>query len=82
MMGNFGNYGFFQFGWILMIIFWVLIIFGIIALVRWGSGHSFGDWSGHDEKKSDKTALDILKERYAKGEIDKQGFEEKMKGLG
>ncbi len=63
-------------GWILMILFWAFIIFGIIALVRW-STHGGGHWHGHGER----TALDVLKERYARGEIDRKEFEEKKKDL-
>jgi putative membrane protein len=55
-----------------MILFWVLIALGIVALVKWlfsagGSG---------------KSALDILKERYAKGEIDREQYEQMRRDLG
>ena len=79
MMGSyFGDnligWGFMPFGWIFMILFWTLVIIGIVALVRWLSNQSRGS-------TSNKSSLDILKERYALGEIDKQEFEEKKKEL-
>ena len=63
-------------GWLPMLLFWALIIFGIIAFVRWmGHGHHHGL---HDYGRS---ALDVLKERYVKGEMDKKEFEEKRRDL-
>ena len=75
-------YGFAPFGWIFMLVFWCLIIGVIVALVKGGFGKSM---CGHNHDDSthekDKSPLDILKERYAKGEIDKKEFEEKKKDL-
>ena len=75
-MMNFGFTPFGSFGWIFMILWWVLIIAGIVALIKWLAGQSRG--GSHDHGKS---PLEILQERYAKGEIDKREFEDKKKDL-
>ena len=66
------------FGMIGMVLFWVLIIFGIVALVRRVSGGS----SASSDPSASKTALDMLNEGYARGDIDQQEFEERKRGLG
>jgi len=62
------------FGWLFMILFWVLIIAGIVGLARWlfyvpGSG------------RSERRPLDILKERYARGEITREQYEQMRRDL-
>jgi putative membrane protein len=51
-----------------MIIFWVLLILGIAYLVKMIAGSS-------KKEGNQETAIDILKMRYAKGEISKEEFE-------
>ena len=58
----------FGFGWILMLLFWLLLILGIVYLVKMIAG-------GGKRTEKEGTALDILKKRYAKGEINKEEFE-------
>jgi len=75
--GNFNGMGFggMGFGWIFMILFWVVVILGIVYIVKYiGSSNKV---EGQKE-----TALDILKKRYAKGEISKEVFDEMKKDLG
>ena len=75
-MMNFGTgFGFMPFGWIFMILFWGLIIYGIVTLIR-----STGVQNKTEGRKS-HSALGILKERYAKGDITKKEFNEKKKDL-
>ncbi len=72
MMGGFG------WGWfmpIFMIVFWGLVIWGIVALVR-----GLSESRGYDSSKAD-SALEVLKKRYARGEINKEEYEEKKKDL-
>jgi len=62
MMGGWG-YGPGILGGLMMLVFWGLIIALIVMAVRW-----FSDQRGGGGKSSD--ALDILKDRLARGEID------------
>ena len=63
-------------GGIMMIIFWAAIILFIVWIVKEVSGRNNSNKPRHG-----KSALEILEERYAKGEIDKKEFEEKKKDL-
>jgi putative membrane protein len=58
----------------MMFLFWVLFIVGLIVGIRWLIG------KGKEQKQD--SALEILRERYARGEINKEEFEAKRKDLG
>lgn len=64
------------FGGIFMILFWVVIIVAVVTLVRW-----LASGSSRFDLPREKSALDILNERYARGEIDKEEFEQKKRNL-
>jgi putative membrane protein len=68
------------FGWM-----WLMPVFGIVflGLIIWAivaSVRSSGESKGSDSSKAD-SALEVLKKRYARGEINKEEYEEKKKGL-
>lgn len=75
MMDGYGMpFGFgFGFGGIFMILWWVIIIVGVVALVRWLGQASGAQGHGHSSGGS-RPAMDILKERYARGEIDETEY--------
>lgn len=72
------GWGHMIFGGLMMILFWGAVIVSIIFLVRWLSGHL---GSSHSPAPTQQTPLDILKERFARGEIDKDEYEERRKLL-
>lgn len=63
-------------GWLWMVVWWILVIFLIISAIRW-----FSERTSQNGMVHGKSALEILKERYAKGEIEKKEYEEKRKAL-
>ena len=61
------------FGMLFMALFWVALIVAVVLVVKWLMGQ--GGASRED------SALDIVKKRYARGEINKQEFEERKRDL-
>jgi len=71
MMTGFGM-GFGGFGFIFVALFWIVIIAGGI----WLLSNLFPKNNGaHSEQSGDESALDILKQRYARGELTKEEYE-------
>lgn len=60
MMGGWAGFG--VLNWITMFVFWLLLILGVVALIRYLGG-------SRKDSDTNQSPLDILKERYARGEI-------------
>ncbi len=71
------GWGHMLFGSSMMIVFWGGIILLIIVAVRWLGGGA-GDRTA---SATEKSALDIVHERFARGDIDRSDFEERKKLL-
>lgn len=82
MMGDGGWAWMMFFGPLMMILFVATVVVLVAFALRWLGGHGpLG--SGHaPAAPPGKTPLDILKERFARGEIDKAEFEERRRVLG
>lgn len=74
------GWGWIGFGVLHMLLFWVLVILGIVVLVRALSGGSGATRSGSDTERPH--AMEILKARYAKGEITREQFEQMRRDIG
>jgi putative membrane protein len=74
-----GGWGMGWFGMIFMIIFWGLIIVGLVLLIRWLIQNTSG--KGQTGVRTGSNAIDILKGRYAKGEISRDEFESMKKDI-
>lgn len=61
------------FGGLWMVVFWG----GLIALIVWG----ITKLAGRDGSASKRDPLDVAKERYARGEITREEFEQIKKEL-
>jgi putative membrane protein len=69
--------------WMFLGPLWMIAFLGVligvaVLLVRWLAGPS----GGAGGPAATKTPLDILRERFARGEIDKEEFEERKRVLG
>jgi putative membrane protein len=86
-----GHAGFGQYGWdgawgwghmlfgpLMMVLFWGAVILLIVLAVRWLGGGSSG---GDATPTARKSAHDILQERFARGEIDREEFEQRERLL-
>jgi putative membrane protein len=85
MMWGYGYGGSGWFGSVFMVFIWILIIAAIIALIKWLLGTSRNKHETYSHapiSSSSGRALDILKERYAKGEISKEQYETMKRDIG
>lgn len=76
MMGGWygwGPCGFAWWGWVFWLVVLVLLGIGVYALIR-------AAWPGRKEPGEDR-ALALLRERYARGELDEETYRQMKKAL-
>ena len=69
----FNNGGGTMFGGGFMWLIWILLIVAIVVMVK--------AWSGGSSGSRDESPMEILKKRYARGEIDEEEFEHRRREL-
>ena len=76
--GMMGSWGMGWFGGIFMVVFWITILVGLVFVIKWLAQATS---KKGDAGQRGSRAIDILKERYARGEIDKAQFEAMKRDL-
>ena len=69
---------------LLIVLFWILVIVFVFRLIRWVAGGSRWHrekWRRWQEMQGHSSALGLLNERYVKGEINKEEYEQKKKDI-
>jgi putative membrane protein len=80
--GGYGGHGFWMFP--LMMLFLVLVCAAFFAIARRSCGHGMHSWGGPANRPwgdPSHSALQILNERFARGEIQKEEYTEKKAAL-
>ena len=80
MMGWGGGWSGMIFGPLIMVLVLAAVISVVVLLVRWFAG----PWHSFEPPRQGppvRTPLDILKERYARGDINKEEFEQRRRDL-
>ncbi len=62
------------FGWIWMVAFWGLIVWAVVTVIN--------RLGGRGRERGQSNANTILEERFARGEINREQFEEMRRTLG
>ena len=68
-------------GWLLMILLWVLLISGGVAFAAWAVRGSRAGPGGGGADSLPNEALEILRQRYARREITSEQFEQMRRDL-
>ncbi len=86
MMWGWGHGGGDWFAMGIMMFFWVLVIVGVVLLIVWvvraASGPGDGGYQGRSREPGRDSALEIARERLARGEIDPEEYERIKNALG
>ncbi len=69
------GWGWIGLGFVHMLLFWALVILGIVVMARWLTQTRQGP-STRDR------AMEVLRERYARGELSPEDFERMKRDLG
>ena len=74
-MMNYDHGGWWMGGmWFFPLLFWILVVAGVVFIVKWMRERG-------QETKPQESALDVLNKRYARGELDRETFEQMKKDI-